>query len=506
MRIRSATSEAERGAAPATAPFLSTPQLEQRLALAQHLIEYGTRMVQVLGEPGAGKSSFCAELERRAPPNWRVARVTGSAAASAAACLRALADGLGLDGAGTDPQRLRLDLELHVGACARADLLPVMLIDDADVLPAPTLQVILALAAPAAQAPRVRALLSGGPALTGQVQAAAADGSRDALSHRIELPPLTETQTADLLGRHLAEGETGLDLDAVRRIHREAGGRPGRVLELAAAALHQRAGTAARLRTRLAQWRRSGAHPRSGPAAAVVGVVVLAVAIASYWLRPGAQKPPPVERIELPLPAAPGTPAPARGPAPAPTPATETDKAPLTSPAAQVPAPAPAAARDVDAQGAGPSAPAEPPRDRDAGARSAAAAGTTPAAPARPEPMPAQAQPAPEPRAPAPAPASSPARQEEPDWLASAPAHQYALQLFGSHERTAAEAFIREHGIDARAAWFQTRYQGRPWYVVVYGPYPDRASAVAAVAGLHPALRRLGPWPRSLADIRAAAP
>ena len=54
------------------------------------------------------------------------------------------------------------------------------------------------------------------------------------------------------------------------------------------------------------------------------------------------------------------------------------------------------------------------------------------------------------------------------------------------------------------AALFATTHQGGDWYVLVTGIYPDKPSARAALARLPRAIRRNGPWMRSLASIHQA--
>lgn len=44
---------------------------------------------------------------------------------------------------------------------------------------------------------------------------------------------------------------------------------------------------------------------------------------------------------------------------------------------------------------------------------------------------------------------------------------------------------------------------GKPWYELLYGDFPDRATAVAAMNRLPASLRSAGPWPRRFADIHA---
>jgi DamX protein len=80
----------------------------------------------------------------------------------------------------------------------------------------------------------------------------------------------------------------------------------------------------------------------------------------------------------------------------------------------------------------------------------------------------------------------------------------YTLQLIGLQEQEAVERFVRTHGLQGSCAYFRSLRNGRPWFSVVYGIYPDREGAVAGRSKLPAALRGTGVWPRSLASVQQA--
>jgi DamX protein len=88
----------------------------------------------------------------------------------------------------------------------------------------------------------------------------------------------------------------------------------------------------------------------------------------------------------------------------------------------------------------------------------------------------------------------------ERELLAKSP-ESYTVQLLGSHSETNVKNFIA--GTDAPLSYFESRYQDRPWFVVVHGSYPDRATAREAIDRLPVTLRELQPWARNLSDIQA---
>jgi len=87
------------------------------------------------------------------------------------------------------------------------------------------------------------------------------------------------------------------------------------------------------------------------------------------------------------------------------------------------------------------------------------------------------------------------------DWLNSRSKGRYTLQLVGSRNRASVEKFVRDHKIAQPYAIFERKLDGRPWYSLVAGDYPDRDSAAAARERLPESLARSGVWPRTFESI-----
>ncbi len=98
-------------------------------------------------------------------------------------------------------------------------------------------------------------------------------------------------------------------------------------------------------------------------------------------------------------------------------------------------------------------------------------------------------------------PEASPRRNAS-DWLDSRDPARYTLQLVGSRDRAAVGRFVRQHGIGQPHAIFERDLEGRPWYSLVAGDYPDRAAAIAARERLPDSLNRSGVWPRTFGSIK----
>lgn len=89
-------------------------------------------------------------------------------------------------------------------------------------------------------------------------------------------------------------------------------------------------------------------------------------------------------------------------------------------------------------------------------------------------------------------------------WLAFNP-QWYAMQLLGARSKENAEQFIAQYKtqLDAsKLTYYPTTFKGKPWYVVVYGPYRNHDAAEAAIPSLPASLRKQNPWIRPLANIQ----
>jgi DamX protein len=95
-------------------------------------------------------------------------------------------------------------------------------------------------------------------------------------------------------------------------------------------------------------------------------------------------------------------------------------------------------------------------------------------------------------------------KEKASEWVLSQEPGTFTLQLFGSHDKNNAESFIRQHKLGKEANYFVSEHQGKEWYSVVYGVYPDQAAATAAIKTLPASLKRIKPWVRRLDDIQAS--
>jgi len=90
--------------------------------------------------------------------------------------------------------------------------------------------------------------------------------------------------------------------------------------------------------------------------------------------------------------------------------------------------------------------------------------------------------------------------------LAQDPAH-YTVQLMGAGKEADVLAFIEQHRLQGDLAYFRGVSQGKDWYSLVTGVYPDFKSANEAAARLAKRFGDVSPWVRQIAPpLHVAAP
>ncbi|AJD46768.1 Sporulation and cell division repeat protein [Isoalcanivorax pacificus W11-5] len=427
-----------------------------RLEALDILCDAGLRggFVLLTGEAGAGVSRLLGEAAMTLVDSAAVVRVDGAETPSRNVLMRAL---LSYFGVGKEDFASTLERAL-----ASEPL--VLVIDNADAMGDEAIATLGVLRE--RLGPRFAILLGGLPDTEGRVASAALTPT-----DHVDLAPLTAQECADFLA--YVTGEELDDDDAEAR-QASSGGWPGALLAEAPPPVLPV--------SRMAGFRVPWKH------LAAVGGLLLVILI--FWPRDD-EPMETVRSLDLPprqvaetVTASPRETAPAEQPAASPRPA----------PAPEAPAPERPVA-DIATPAAEPdeAAPAPEPRE-----------------PVRANPPPAAPRPAPEPAAPSVVRAESGPtltgldaelgyRRE--DWLLSAPTDQWMLQVTLATTEDAARALSEQLGA-GKSAYYRASRNSRSVYIVLSGPYADRAAAVAGRQSLPPALAAAGPFPRELAAIQ----
>ncbi len=80
--------------------------------------------------------------------------------------------------------------------------------------------------------------------------------------------------------------------------------------------------------------------------------------------------------------------------------------------------------------------------------------------------------------------------------------HHYTLQLLGASKEESVKKFIKNNSLEDKSYTFKTKRQGKDWYIVVYGEYPNLKAAKAAAS--HDSKiqhAHVQPWVREIANV-----
>jgi DamX protein len=88
------------------------------------------------------------------------------------------------------------------------------------------------------------------------------------------------------------------------------------------------------------------------------------------------------------------------------------------------------------------------------------------------------------------------------EWLSAQPLGSYTIQLLAVENLESIRPVIVRHGIAEKAFSVETLRHGKPWFPLLWGVFPDRPAALAALKQLPPSLQKEGAWARPLASLQ----
>ncbi|MFK7863690.1 MAG: AAA family ATPase [Pseudohongiellaceae bacterium] len=88
-------------------------------------------------------------------------------------------------------------------------------------------------------------------------------------------------------------------------------------------------------------------------------------------------------------------------------------------------------------------------------------------------------------------------------WLLAEPATNFTVQLVAALSEANIAAFIAANPEVNGSGYFETRLNGKPWFVVVAGSFSNRNSAADWLKDLPASIKSSGPWVRDLAGIQS---
>jgi DamX protein len=271
--------------------FFADPPLNDWLEELRDRTEAGGTILLIEDVAGSGRTTVLRQLVRRMGEAWTVCRMQGADLFEPAAALRKMAHQYGLDETAQPEQLWRL-IAAYCRVSPQLSQLPVLMIDDADRIPATVLQQLLCLCGSPAETVRyLRIVLCGLPGLHDSlVKAGVAEGDPSRMQ-RLTVPPLQRAHTeAYLMYRLSVAGYTGPSPFSAPELHAiqdRAAGLRGRINQLAHQALLEHVWVAPRRNaggTKSAEERPLRPGGLSGPLRWVgAGGVALLVAGVFWW-------------------------------------------------------------------------------------------------------------------------------------------------------------------------------------------------------------------------------
>jgi DamX protein len=79
----------------------------------------------------------------------------------------------------------------------------------------------------------------------------------------------------------------------------------------------------------------------------------------------------------------------------------------------------------------------------------------------------------------------------------------YTVQIVGASSESNIQAFVATAQLSTAAGYFETRLNGKPWYVVIAGNFSNKEAAAAFLLALPDSAKTSGPWVRSIRGIQS---
>lgn len=226
--LGSTSASAEKG----NAYFFASQELNQLLDLIRHLTVNSERIPLLLGQAGVGKSSILKQFQSQAPDNWTLCRIDANLMLQPEQLFSLLAKGFGVE---VNDERVIERLIHRFEDLHQDGQLPVILIDDAHLLPVATIISLLRVHErhPDSHA-LIRVILFASPQIDELLNTPQIQAMNLQLLQRLELSPLNQEQTEQMIRQMLStHGMTEareLSRGQLEKIYRDTAGLPGEII------------------------------------------------------------------------------------------------------------------------------------------------------------------------------------------------------------------------------------------------------------------------------------
>ncbi|MEZ5672653.1 MAG: AAA family ATPase [Thiotrichaceae bacterium] len=223
--------------------FFATMELTQRFNLIRHLIQNSEHLILILSENGYGKTSLLHQLRIAGSEHWWVCTLSSTPALSPDALISHILSAFKVRHEGKSPQVLKESLRSHIASTRYNGQLPVLLVDDAHLLPIATLKMLVELAMQTEQFTRMRVVLFCEPQITSILATPEFEIVQKTLVHTLDIPAFSQVQVGDyILFRLQNTGYASVhpfNNHLVKKIYTQSEGIPAKINKLAYQALER---------------------------------------------------------------------------------------------------------------------------------------------------------------------------------------------------------------------------------------------------------------------------
>ncbi len=477
--------------------FFTTPELQHRLDLLRHLLEFSQQILLVKGVSKVGKSTFCQHLMAAVDADWIICQIKASEKTGPDTLVKAmLHEHMGKT---EDTFETIAGLNRYLEFCNLNSRVPILIIDDVDNLNQASLRFIFQLMEFKEQDTFIRVVLVGQESFLQRLNRVAEELSNNTLIHSVTIPAFTPEQTTAYLRHRLRVCGGREDMFTEKeesRIHKVAAGVAGDINFLARQGLSDPAELVPSKAVSKSIEKNSKKSAQIFKLMfASLALTLSIIALWLYW-QEGRQIETKTVLLNLP-------------PEPMPVAAkvtNETDRysaEPLpdawlesqveltpSSVSTEIAAPPSVEQQSVQQNN---TIQEEEKTSVNRPVQTSSAVDTTPdpaatVAPGVVSGIGAEFD-----------------KMKGDEWLRAQSDHSYVLQLIGAVELATITHFLQQARLDReKIALFKTKQSGKDWYVLVYGLYSDPEKARAAITSLPKNVQAEDPWPKSIASIHAA--
>lgn len=91
-----------------------------------------------------------------------------------------------------------------------------------------------------------------------------------------------------------------------------------------------------------------------------------------------------------------------------------------------------------------------------------------------------------------------------PDWLLQQKPGNWSLQILGAYKPETLLAFVHQHRLGNKVAYYKTRLGTKDWHVILYGQYASKEKAKAVIPYLPAYIRQNNPWAKDMKSVQIA--